>query len=133
MIEIQLVIALLVMYALITLARVFLRKSLDLPKKYKHFFIDYRVNNLHRKIDWSIKIGSALITIGLLTAVTYYDYPYHIIFLGLMIQVAAHHLVDAYFQWKHTQIPKQAIITVVELVVVILSLYAMIVMVEQYA
>ncbi len=99
------------------LTKFILRKLLKIQKEKKEFFSFDYVNKRHEVIDkwlrrlWLL-LGSIIIYLVLIQ-----EFPiflYLILFIGSMALDA---IVKAYFEWKHSDQPKQAILTLSELVV----------------
>ncbi len=99
------------------LTKFILRKLLKIQKEKKEFFsLDY-VNKRHEVIDkWLRRLWllSGSIIIYLVLIQEFPIFLYLILFIGSMALDA---IVKAYFEWKHSEQPKQAILTLSELVV----------------
>lgn len=99
------------------LTKFILRKLLKIQKEKKEFFsLDY-VNKRHEVIDkWLRRLWllSGSIIIYLVLIQEFPIFLYLILFIGSMALDA---IVKAYFEWKHSDQPKQAILTLSELVV----------------
>ena len=99
------------------LTKFILRKLLKIQKEKKDFFsLDY-VNKRHEVIDkWLRRLWllSGSIIIYLVLIQEFPIFLYLILFIGSMALDA---IVKAYFEWKHSDQPKQAILTLSELVV----------------
>ena len=99
------------------LTKFILRKLLKIQKEKKEFFsLDY-VNKRHEVIDkWLRRLWllSGSIIIYLVLIQEFPIFLYLILFIGSMALDA---IVKAYFEWKHSEQPKQAILMLSELVV----------------
>lgn len=95
----------------------FLRKYLSVERK-PHFSFNH-VNDVHRAVDWTMRIFTSGITICLFWFLFMIDFDD--ISFGLMPVLAMYFIsltlidaVRAVFEWKSSSEPKQAIITIVQ-------------------
>ena len=102
---------------LISIINFILRKLLKIDKEKKDFFaVDY-ANERHRKIDQGVRGGWMLVSTIVIFMVFAEELPvifYLFLFIAWMTTDA---FVRAYFQWKHSEQPKQAILTLSEMTV----------------
>ncbi|MFP3356301.1 DUF4181 domain-containing protein [Planococcus citreus] len=113
--EIGLVI--LTMFLLSSLINFILGKLLNIEKEKKELFSFDFANERHRKIDQWIRWGWMLVSILVIYLVLYRELPvtlYLMLFIAWMTTDAS---IRAYFQWKHSEQPKQAILTLSEMAV----------------
>jgi hypothetical protein len=108
-----------VIYALTSAVRVILRKGFGIEKERKRSFSYNHINNLHKKLDWIIRMMTAILLINCLFLVNYQNYSINIFLIALMITLGLEYVVRAFFEWRFTERPKQSIVTVSELVIVI--------------
>lgn len=99
----------------------FIRKLLKVEKK--PWFSYNHVNNLHKKIDWAIRISSVIVII----ASTYFRiyeeslaFPWYFeIWFILIVFIVLSESVRAFMDWKYDTNPKTYILTLSEMVLVI--------------
>ena len=108
-------IAFLILFAVIAVFNLGLRKLFKIERDKKDFFSYGHVNKLHQKVDWFIRIGS-----GLATIVVFYFLLFDSLsisfFLAIMIGLLIlDYTVRAAFQWKYSENPKQSILTMNEM------------------
>ena len=108
---------LVILFALISLLKFFLRKLFNIKKEKKEFFSYNHINNLHKKIDWLVRWATTLALITILYLVMYREYPVTLFLIALILLTAIDYSVRAFFEWKYSDNPKQAILTIGEMVV----------------
>lgn len=113
----------LVIFALITMVRMILRKVYGIEKEKKRSFSYNHINNLHKKIDWIIRITTAIVLIVCLFLITFQNFSINIFLIALIITLGTEYVVRAFFEWRYNENPKQSILTVSELFIVILVLF----------
>ena len=95
-----------------------LRKFLKVKKK-KAFSYNH-VNGLHRKIDWIIRITLVVASV-IATYLTFdRDYSMYLYFVVLLCFNVISASVNAFFEWKYSATPKQAIVTISEIVYIVI-------------
>ena len=87
-----------------------LRRLLNVKKK-KAFSYNH-VNDLHKKLDWTIRIVTAIPPFILLILEVFSIIPILLIILGSLILSEG---VRAFFEWKHSSEPKQSLLTLAQL------------------
>lgn len=112
----------LIAFALITVAKLFLRKVFNIEKVKREFFSYNHINDLHKKIDSTIRITSTIVLIIVLYWVISRDYSVNIFLITLIITSGIDYMVRAFFEWRYTRIPKQAILTISEMFILVLVL-----------
>lgn len=108
------------MLAVNSLLKALLRKLLKIEKVKKEFFSYNHINELHRKIDKGLRIVSAISLITLYTVLLFYyeDFIY-LFFFAIMAFTILDYMITAFFEWKYTLYPKQSILTLTEMLVII--------------
>lgn len=112
-----------IVFVLISIVKFLLRNLLKIEKVKKEFFSFNHVNESHRKIDKGLRTIST-ITLLALTCVLLFFYP-NFIYLFLIAVIAftvLDYMVRAFFEWKYTQYPKQAILTLTEMGLILLAI-----------
>ncbi|PSL36299.1 uncharacterized protein DUF4181 [Planomicrobium soli] len=115
---------LLLLFALISITNFLLRKLFKIEKEKKNFFSYNHINKLHQKVDWVIRIGSMIANLTLLYLVIFKDFEIALYFIGLTLLIILDFAVRAAFEWRSSRNPKQAIITVNEMVFLVIALIA---------
>ena len=126
MIGLNFLLIVVVTFALIIAVKMILRRALNIEKVKKGFFSYNHINNLHKKIDWFIRITSAIVLIVCLYLITFQNFSINIFLIALTITSGTDYAVRAFFEWRHTENPKQSILTVSEMFIVILVLFVII-------
>lgn len=112
-----------IVFVLISIVKFLLRNLLKIEKVKRDFFSFNYINESHRKFDIGLRTFSA-ITLLIITCVLLFYYP-DLIYLFLFAVVAfmvLDYLVRAFFEWKYTQYPKQAILTLTEMGLILLAI-----------
>lgn len=100
--------------ALVSTVNFVLRKLLKIEKEKKDFFaVDY-ANERHRKIDQWVRWGWMLVSTIVIFMVFAEELPIIFYLLLFIAWMATDAFVRAYFQWKHSEQPRQAILTLSE-------------------
>ncbi|PIC87104.1 hypothetical protein CSV72_03760 [Sporosarcina sp. P20a] len=106
-----------------SLLKVLLRKLLKIEKVKKEVFSPNHINELHRKIDKGLRIFSTISLISLYTVLLFYyeDFIY-LFFFALTAFTILDYIISAFFEWKYTLYPKQSILTITEILVIIAAI-----------
>ncbi|MDX1806528.1 MAG: DUF4181 domain-containing protein [Paenisporosarcina sp.] len=118
---VKLAIFMLVVFGVIAVVKLVLRKVLRIEKE-KNAFLSYNhINDLHRKIDWGIRITAviAIVTINIL--VFYENYPIYFLLLPISLS-GLDYPVRAFFEKKYSKNPKQYILTLSEGILMLLAI-----------
>jgi len=112
-----------IVFTVISLVKLLLRKLFNIEKVKKEFFSYNHINELHRKIDTGLRIFS-VITLILLTFVVlfYFEDLIYLILIVPIVLVVMDYMVKAYFEWKYTQYPKQSILTLTEMLLILIAI-----------
>ncbi|PID23244.1 hypothetical protein CSV61_01995 [Sporosarcina sp. P3] len=108
------------MLAVNSLLKVLLRKLLKIEKVKKELFSFDHINEVHRKIDKGLRIVSPISLITLFTVLLFYyeDFIY-LFFFAVMAFTILDYMIKAFFEWTYTLYPKQSILTLTEMLVII--------------
>ncbi|ARF16119.1 DUF4181 domain-containing protein [Sporosarcina ureae] len=107
-------------FALISLLKVLLRKLLKIEKVKREFFSYNYINELHRKIDKSLRVISTVSLIILyIVLLFYYENLIYLFFFAILFFTILDYMITAFFEWKYTLYPKQSILTITEMLVLI--------------
>lgn len=113
----------LIIFVLISIVQLLLRNLLKIDKVKKEFFSYNYINNLHRKIDKGLRTFSAITLITLsYVLLFYYEDLIYLIFVAVIFFMTLDYLVRAFFEWKYTQYPKQSILTLTEILLILIAI-----------
>ena len=118
---IKLVLFVLGVFVLIMVVKLLLRKVLKIEKEKKPFLSYNHINNLHRNIDWGMRITSVIVIIVTNMLVIVENYPNYFLLLPIFI-ILLDYPIRAFFERKYSQNPKQYILTLTEGVLILLAL-----------
>ncbi|WP_430786966.1 DUF4181 domain-containing protein [Virgibacillus flavescens] len=108
-----------IVFVVISLVKLILRRIFKIERVKKEFFSYSYINDLHRKVDKSINIISTITLFIIFFVVFFYDEPIVLLPIGLLFFQGLEESVRAFFEWKHSEYPKQAILTVTEMLLVL--------------
>jgi len=109
-------------FVCILIAKLLLRKLFKIEKVKKEFFSYNYINELHRKVDMGLKLFSTVTTILLLSVWFYFEEFIYLILIAVIIFAVLDYLVRAFFEWRYTQYPKQSILTLTEMFLILLAI-----------
>jgi len=113
---------LVVLFALISLLKYFLRKLFKIKKEKRELFSYNHINKLHQKVDWLVRAVSMLAMIVILYLMMYKEYPVTFFLIALISLTIIDYSVRAFFEWRYSDNPKQAVLTIGEMVVLATAL-----------
>lgn len=113
------------MFVLNTIVKLLLSKLLKIEKEKKPFFSYNYINELHKKIDWVIRITSAIVLIVTNTLVIIEGYSINLLLITCISFLVLDYTVRAFFECKYSENPKQSILTVSEGVLFLIALFIM--------
>lgn len=102
---------------LVSIVKIILRKLLKIEKEKKDFFSFDYINEQHRKIEQWVRWGWVLVSLIAFWLVIYQEFLAIFYLFLFIVWIALDAFVRAYFQWKHSEQPKQAILTLSEMTV----------------
>ncbi|MCK1999572.1 DUF4181 domain-containing protein [Psychrobacillus psychrodurans] len=114
MIWIKLLFFLLIVFVLNTIVKLLLRKLLAIEKEKKSFFSYNHINELHRKIDWAIRITSMITFIVINYLIIIKDHSIKLIITASFFYILLDYAVRTFFEYRYSQNPKQYILTISE-------------------
>lgn len=109
-----------VLFALISLLKFSLRKLFKIEKEKKDLFSYNHINKLHQKVDWFVRGVSMLSLIAILYLTMYKEYPVTLFLIALISLTILDYSVRAFFEWRYSDNPKQSILTISEMTVLVL-------------
>lgn len=104
----------LIVLVLDAIVKLLLRKSLKIEKGKKPFFSYNHINELHRKIDWAIRITSTIVLIVTNILIINEGYSINLLLITLIFYLVLDYTVRAFFECKYSKNPKQYILTISE-------------------
>ena len=108
-----------IVFVCIFIAKLLFRKIFKIKKE---FFSHNHINELHKKVDKGLKLFST-VTMGLLLGVMwfYFEVFSYLFFIAIIFFAVLDYLVRAFFEWKYTQYPKQSILTLTEMFLILIA------------
>lgn len=122
----KLFLSLAVLFTVIFLVKVLLRKIFHIEKGKKEFFSYNHVNSLHRKVDWAIRIVTMVVYITFIYGVVYERYSVELLLSAMLAILILQYSVQAFFEWRYSDHPKEAILTISETIIFALAIGAVI-------
>ncbi|QOV12321.1 DUF4181 domain-containing protein [Viridibacillus arvi] len=118
----KIVVLLLIFTGIILMFGYFMRKILKVERK--KWFSYNHVNDLHKKIDWSIRITFTLIFITISYYMTYsdvhnIDWYFDMWVYSFLLFIFLSESVRSVMEWKYATNPNTYIVTVAEMVLII--------------
>ncbi|WP_142828611.1 DUF4181 domain-containing protein [Planococcus soli] len=111
--------ALVILFALISLVKFSLRKIFKIEKEKREWFSYNHINKTHKKVDWFLRISTAVVLIVILYLVIFKEYSIAFYLVPVILLSVADYSVRAFFEWKYSDNPKQSILTIGEMVITI--------------
>ncbi|RBP00224.1 DUF4181 domain-containing protein [Rossellomorea aquimaris] len=111
-----------IVFALISLVKFILRKMFKIEKVKKEFFSNNHINELHRKVDKWVRRSTGLIFAILILVQINNEAFNYLLLLGIIFSAMLDYGVKAYFEYKYSEVPKQAILTLTELFLILTAL-----------
>ncbi|WP_061808802.1 DUF4181 domain-containing protein [Rossellomorea vietnamensis] len=109
----------LVVFALISLVKFILRRTLKIEKVKMEFFSNNYINELHRQVDkWVGRLTGLILPILILVLINN-DALHYLLIVGMIFTSLLDYGVKAFFEYRYSEVPKQAILTVAEWFMVI--------------
>ncbi|AQU80856.1 hypothetical protein AJGP001_16855 [Planococcus faecalis] len=112
----------LIIIFVVSLVNAVLRKIFKIEKEKKAFFPFNYTNKLHRKIDISINIIAAFVYIFCFYLIVFKGYSVNIFLVSVILFTILDHSVQAIFEWKYSQNPKKAVLTISEMSLVVIAI-----------
>jgi hypothetical protein len=107
-----------VVFVLISIIKLILRRIFNIEKVKKEWFSYNHINALHGKIDKWIRNTTAVTLVGFSWVLVFYNENLMYLYLiGVVFFLVLDYGVRAFFEWKHSEYPKQAILTLTEMLI----------------
>lgn len=117
-------VALVIVFVLMSLVKFTLRKIFKIDKEKKNCFSYNHINKTHQKVDWFVRIGTAIGLVTVLYLTLYKEYPAALFLALLILFTILDYSVRIYFEWRYSDSPKQSILTLGEMIVLVTSIIA---------
>lgn len=118
---IKLTVVVLTVWGVNMVVKLILRKVLQIEKEKISFFSYNHLSDMHRKIDWGIRIISAITIITTNIMVVIENYPNYFLLIPIFL-FGLDYPVRAFFERKYSKNPKQYILTLSEGLLMFLAL-----------
>jgi hypothetical protein len=120
-------IVVIIVFILISIVKLVLRKLFKIEKIKREWFSYNHINDLHGKIDKWIRITTTVNMIVFSWVLVFYGKDLLYLFLiGVVFFAVVDYGVRAFFEWKHSEYPKQAILTVAEMLILVTAIMTLI-------
>ncbi|QNK89606.1 DUF4181 domain-containing protein [Sporosarcina sp. resist] len=103
-----------IVFVLNSIVKLLLRKILKIEKEKKTIFSYNHINELHGKVDWTIRITSMIALIVFNSLIIIEDYSINLLLIASFFYIVLDYAVRAFFECKYSQNPKQYILTTSE-------------------
>jgi hypothetical protein len=104
-----------IVFVLISIVKFLLRKIFRIEKVKRKFFSYNHINEFHRKVDKWVRILTATTLMALAILMLNYEDLTYLYIIGFITSLALDYAVRAFFEWKSSEYPKQAILTLAEM------------------
>ncbi|BCB05133.1 DUF4181 domain-containing protein [Bacillus sp. KH172YL63] len=114
---------LLLVLAVMRAVKPVLRKWLGLKNEKWNFFRDSYVNQSHRNVDKWLRRVNGMTIMTLAVTVIYSKEMFFIYWTGFITLLSADYVVRVFFEWKQSDYPKEALLTLMEMVVMLAAVF----------
>lgn len=122
MFALKMILLIAVLFAITALSRMILIKIFNIKPSKKKAFSYNHINNLHRNLDWAIRVLSFMAYIVALYFMIYRDYSINFLLVVLLIIILVDNSTRAFIEWKYSENPKQSILTISDMFIVGLAI-----------
>jgi hypothetical protein len=106
--------------AIIAASKFVLRKVFNIKKVKQKIFSYNHMNRTHRIVDWMVRITAVIFYLILMYQLYFHDFSFNLLLFIMTLIISSESFVRAFFEWKHTDDPKQSILSLGEGVILIL-------------
>ncbi|EGA91418.1 hypothetical protein GPDM_01085 [Planococcus donghaensis MPA1U2] len=92
-----------------------LRKIFNIEKPKREWFSYNHINKLHEKVDRIVRIVTTIVMLGVLYTAIYQESTFIWFLVAWFLVAVVDYSVRAFFEWKYSDHPKEAILTLGEL------------------
>ena len=117
MVWLKIGLSLVILFVLMAVVKSALRKVFKIEKEKTEWFSYNHVNKTHKKVDWLVRMLSSIVLIFISYLVIFKEYSIILYIIPVVLLLAIDYAVRAFFEWKYSDHPKQAILTIGEMVV----------------
>lgn len=109
-----------VSFAIIYIAKSLIRRMFNIPKVSEDDPSRNYVKQLHREVDKPFKDYSlVIIFLVLVVDLLYFPESYNLIIITVLILTFIRMMIRAFFEWKYSKYPKQFILTLTEIFILL--------------
>lgn len=120
---IKFVLIVMIVLAFVSIVKFLLRKILKIEKVKKEFYSYYHINDLHRKVDkWTRNISVITLITLLSIQLFYFENLTYLFSIGIVFFMILEYTIRAFFELKYSEHPKQAILTLTEMFLVLTAI-----------
>lgn len=110
------------MYACMFIAKALMRKVFNIKRVNGETTANNHVNQSHREIDRMYQdYAKVVLFIILIVAIVYFDNPFNLILIAFSLSTFIRMLIRAFFEWKYSTYPKQSILTLTEMSILLIA------------
>ena len=110
---------LVIVFALASLLNFSLRKIFKIEKEKKKLFSYNYVNKPHLKIDLFLRGTAMLVLFVILYLMMFKEYPLTLFLIAWILLTIIEYAVRVFFEWKYSDNPKQSILTIGEMTILV--------------
>lgn len=104
-----------------------LRKTLKIEQRKGAFFSYNHVNITHKKLGWGLRVISLIVLFALFYYLQNVPSPSFYLFAAVVVVLGAIDiLITAFFQWRYSQNPKESVVLMSDLFIMIATLFIVI-------
>lgn len=111
-----------IVFILISIVKFFLRKIFKLERVKRNLFSYNHINEFHRKVENWVRIFTATTLMVLAIVMINYEDLTYLYFLGVITLLALEYAVRAFFEFKYSEYPKQAILSLTEMFLMVTAI-----------
>ena len=116
MVWLKIGLSLVILFTLLAVVKFLLRKIFKIEKQKTEWFSYNHVNKTHQKVDRVVRILSVIVLIVISYLVIFKEYSIIFYLIPIVLLMVIDYMVRAFFEWKYSDHPKQAILTIGEMV-----------------
>lgn len=121
MILIKFALIVVVIFIAMYIAKAIIRKVFHIEKPNQESSYEY-VNPLHKQVNRTYRnFAVVILFLILIVNVVYFDESYYLFIGAMFISTLIQMAIRAFFEWKHSNYPKQSILTLTEMFVFIVA------------
>ncbi|WP_223636569.1 DUF4181 domain-containing protein [Planococcus sp. 4-30] len=117
MVWLKIGLSLVILFAVMAVVKFTLRKLFKIEKEKTEWFSYNHINKTHKKVDWVVRMLSSIVLIFISYLVIFKEYSIILYIIPVVLLLVIDYVVRAFFEWKYSDHPKQAILTIGEMVV----------------